>query len=371
MNRLKILLAAFVVAVLTLGLYSCAKEETNTENKVINDELTNISQNYSQLVDLSSNVATFKSEEDFSKFMKILPTLSDQQKEELVNQAAFTTFENYLDSLYEQMNMIDDREEFINFINQHSDVFEIIIDDSGDEEVIEKEVSLDPSAIINNKDRIFKVGDTFYKHISDICIKSKDYNILKTIKSKNDAINSRLDYDIAYKILGSDSSLRWTDLNKEFSLIAVNNQSGCNNDRRVKLSWEVFEDDITIKIPRADGGTDKIKNNLVLVTTEIHPTRKGRPCIWFKYKTLITRNNFNFTVDVRVTNSTIATSFNLTRPNTQVEARGLDTGPDLVLSYFPIGNQKTEACWTRERADVTTQGMGGLWINLNQSDPCN
>ncbi|MBK9737714.1 MAG: hypothetical protein IPO92_23340 [Saprospiraceae bacterium] len=32
MNRLKFLLAAFVVAVLTLGIYSCAKEENKTDS---------------------------------------------------------------------------------------------------------------------------------------------------------------------------------------------------------------------------------------------------------------------------------------------------------------------------------------------------
>jgi len=128
----------------------------------------------------------------------------------------------------------------------------------------------------------------------------------------------------------------------------------------IEIFKEVFENDE----PRADGGRDKIKNNRVFVITEIHATRKGRPCIWYKCKTLITRSNFNFAGSVRVINSTILTPFNLTRPNTQVEARGFDTR-HLVLNYFPVGDQKTQACWTWERADVTTRGMDGFWINLN------
>jgi len=365
MNRLKFLLAAFVVALVTLGLYSCAKEETNTENQVINEELTNISQNYSQLVDLSSNVATFKSDEDFCRFMKILPMLSDQQKEELVNQTQFTTLEEHLEYLYEQLDLIDDREDFISFVNQNSDYLEIVTNDIDDEEVVEKEISLDPSAIIHNNDRIIKVGDTYIKYISDLCVKSMDYEVLKSIRTSEDVKNSRLEFEKAYNILGSENSARWTDLDVCFSLQAENNRPWCKNDRRVKLTWCIIEDVFTTEIPRPDGGKDKIKNNRVFVTTKIHPTKKGIPCIWYNYTTLITRNNFNFAGDVRVTNSAITTSFNLTRPNTSVESSGLNT-LDLVLSYFPLGNQKTEACWTTERCSVTTRGMDTFWIHLNQ-----
>ena len=371
MNKFKFFIPIIILLVLTLSFSSCTKEhEISDENQNVGNIDLALNGSINSLIDLGSNYASFRSEEDYVQFLKLLPSISDDEKGQLLSQANFTTFENYLDSLYEQMDLIDDRVAFIDFIYQHSDVFEIIIDDSGEEEVIEKEVSLDPSAIINNIDRIFKVGDIFYKHISDICIKSGDYNLLKKIKSKDDAINSRLDYEVAYNILGYDSSLRWTDLNKVFSLQAENNRPFCKNDRRVKLTWAIIEDVFTTEIPRPDGGKDKIKNNRVFVITEIHPTRKGIPCIWYNYKTLITSNNFNFAGNVRVTNSAISTSFNLTRPNTQVEARGLDT-QDLVLTYFPIGDQKTEACWTRERTDVTTRGMDGFWINLNTTSICN
>lgn len=360
MNRLKFLLAAFVVAILTLSIYSCGKEDNLTENQVNKNDQTNISQEYLQLVDLNSSMATFKSEDDFAKFMEILPTLSQQQKEELVSQTQFTTVEEHLEYLYEQLDLIDDRQLFINFVSQNSEFLEISVNEFGDEEVIEKEISLDPSALIHNVDRIIKVKDTYYKFIGDIQVECKDYNTLKLIKSKKDAENSRLDCKLAYKVLGYSESSRWTDLNKMFSLQAENNQSGCKNDRRVKFSWGLLE--------FTDKAGDIIGKRIHLIT-EIHPTKKGIPCIWYKYKTLITRNNFNFAGNIRVTSSTLSTSFNITKPNTAVEASGLDSN-DFLFAFIPIGNQKAEACFTLERVDVTTRGMGGFWINLNQSSIC-
>jgi hypothetical protein len=362
MNKLKFLLATFVVAALTLGIYSCAKEAVHTESKPVSDDLSVISQDYSQLVDLNSNVATFKSEEDFNSFIKILPTLSQEQKMELVNQTSFTSVDEHLDNLYQQLDLIDNREAFISFVNQNSDYLAIMTNNSGDEEVVEKEISQHTSSIIHNTDRMIKVGDTYYKYISDLLVKDKDYNSLKSLKSVDDVKRSRLNYETAYEILGQDNSVRWDDLNKWFSLEAENDQPHCRHDRRVKLSWTLIEFTDKDKVLEITG-------KRIHLLTEIHPTKRGIPCIWYRYKTVITRNSFNFRGNIRVSNSNLASSFNISKPNTVVNASSLDSD-DFLFGFIPFGNQKAEACFTFERCDVTTQGMGGFWINLNQSRPC-
>ncbi|MBK8626630.1 MAG: hypothetical protein IPN86_14005 [Saprospiraceae bacterium] len=342
-----------------LFFFSCTKDESGS-NQNGNDTLLTIPIDYSQLVDLKSDVATFKSEEDFNSFMKTLPTLTHHQKLELANQTSFTSVEEHLESLYDQLDLIDNREAFI-FANQNSEYLEIVTNDIGDEEVVEKEISQHTSAIIHNTDRIIKVGDIYYKYISDLVVKNKDYQALKVLKSSEDVKNSRMNFEKAYEILGKDNSVRWTDLGKAFSLQAEKNPSGCKNDRRVKFSWVLFE--------FTDQGGD-ITGKRIHLLTEIHPTKKGIPCIWYRYKTVITRNNFNFTGNIRVTNSSLTSSFNVSIPNTVVTSSSLDSD-NFLFGFIPIGDQKAEACFTRERVDVTTQGKGGLWINLNQSKLCN
>jgi len=83
MNRLKILLAAFVVAVLTLGIYSCAKDtsfEHRTENQTISPRSSNASNytNYDKQLKYFAQVINIAINEN-AEFRNVLKTESMKQ----------------------------------------------------------------------------------------------------------------------------------------------------------------------------------------------------------------------------------------------------------------------------------------------------
>lgn len=367
LNSIKFLLFTTLFASV---LFSCSKEESlQIEDAVAQIPLADPGE-IVDLVKLNGKVAEFESIEDFYEFTSSLSTLDESQLAEITSLVDFTTIEDYYDYLYAELDKIEDTQEFRDFIAAHSDYLEININDEDEEEVVEKELSVDPTSIIQNSDRIIKVGDTYLKYLGEYAIKSTDYERLLSISSIAEVKSADLEYARAYTILDQSTGKggqeqRWDDLNVKNSLIAVKNKRWCRNDRRVRLSWNIIDDNFEFEVPNASGKDDKFKVTNIFVITQIRPSKKGIPCIWYNYKTRITRNNFLFNGDVRFTNSTVQESFNITKPNTSVEARRLDTR-DFVLGLMPRGDQKPEARWTRERVSVTTRGMDGQWIHLNQ-----
>lgn len=338
-----------------LFLSSCSKDlESISETFILKEEvILDDELDINSLVTFNSNYASFDSPEDFDKFLVKLYELSEADLNEFSSNISFTTIYEYLDDLYDQLDEIEDESEFKAFVNQHDDYLAIIEDEYGELEVVEKDMFIAPIRVLQNKDRIVKVGDDFVKFIGNLYVLSNDYGTLSNLKSVADVNNSDFDFKVAYTTFDVDASQR--ELNRIKSIQIEKDVRGCRKDRRVEFSWVVGRQETSFSGSPVDV--------TFFVATTIKPTKKGRPCIWYRYKTRITRNNFNFQGDIML-NSVLAATWNIVREDTEVEARRLDTD-EAFFSYFPLFPTTEQAFWTRERVDVTTRGMDGMWINLD------
>lgn len=340
-NLKNLLVFTSVLLVSGIVMWSCEKDaqltpitpnvvtNTNSDMEFVNSIIDNFTSEY----------ASFQSEEEMTKFIKAYLGLTYEQQQEVLGKLKYETLNDYISTAYDGMVTLETERAFEEYVNNYADYLEIVPIANGERDVVEKETSVHVIAPFINVDRMVKLGDMFTKYIGTYIVKATNKADLERIKSSSDVLASSLNYTNL-----SSSSRNDLFETKEHQL--ENDQQWCKDDRKVILEAK-FE-----KTNALSGvGYDYLPK--VIVTAK----RKGLPCIWYKYNTDITWNNFHFkisvdgipTVDWTISNRTKYDVKDIHYPYSSLIYSGLDSNIPIVT-------------WTKQRSDVTTIGIGAQYL---------
>jgi len=186
MNRLKILLAAFVVAVLTLGLYSCAKDEVKNEQNV-----NFTTENRSALPTVINGMLHFDAYSDFQAYITNLEELENDtnQVETAYIQLGVDLTQEFLPNLTDYPVVLMQEQQITGFTSARK-VEETIINDalnSGDDSVFsiisnpffKSAINVDNSVHIGT--RIFR----FFDNGGVVIVLNNNWSEYQNIKTLN------------------------------------------------------------------------------------------------------------------------------------------------------------------------------------------
>lgn len=201
-----------------------------------------------------------------------------------------------------------------------------------------------------NKDKTIKVGEYFQKYIGKYVVYAKNVSDLKEVNSVKELSSSGLKYEKVVEELSEN--INRDDLNVTFNYELTNDNSWCKNDRRIKFSLSV----ITVAFTDVNGFTAHEFHRISFGTAH----RKGIPCIWYKYSTSFTWNDYHLAGDVTIEGTTINRSF--TAANQNINTSTFDRS-GLIDGALP-GQGGFGYDWTTTESRLTHQGMAGDWIEL-------
>jgi hypothetical protein len=289
----------------------------------------------------TTEYASFQSEEEMTKFTMAYLGLTYEERQEVLGKLKFQTLNDYISTAYDGMITLETERDFEDYVNNYSDYLEVVPMVNGEREVVEKETTIHVIAPFINVNRTVKIGDTFVKYIGTYIVKATNEADLKRIKSSDNIEASGLNYTN----LSSNSRQDLFNANPKVYYLE-NDKRWCKDDRKVILEAK-FEKS------NALSGTGYDYLPIVIATAK----RKGIPCIWYKYNTDITWNNFHFkisvdgipTVDWTLPNRTRYGVKDIRYPYTSLIYSGLDSNAPVVM-------------WTKLRSDITTPGLGAQYL---------
>lgn len=344
-NFKRLLVFASILLVSGLFMWSCEKEaqltptttntvtNTNSDMEFVNNIIDNFTTEY----------ASFQSEEEMTKFIITYLGLPYEQQQEVLEKLKYETLNDYISTAYDGMVTLETERDFEAYVNNYSDYLEIVPIDNGEHEVVEKERRLSLISPFINVDRIVKVGDMFTKYIGNYIVKDTDEANLGRIKSSSDVLSSGLNYIS----LSNNSRQDLFGPVKEYE--EKNDKRWCKDDRKVILEVWFMENPATSGV-----GKDYFP------TVKATAKRKGIPCIWYRYKTNITWNNFHFKISVDG-----VPTLDWTLPNFTVNAKDFTVTSPQGAIYSGYPSNAPTVIWTKQRSDVKTPGMGNKWLVVN------
>lgn len=244
---------------------------TNSDMEFVNSIIDNFTSEY----------ASFQSEEEMTKFIKAYLGLTYEQQQEVLGKLKYETLNDYISTAYDGMVTLETERAFEEYVNNYADYLEIVPIANGERDVVEKETSVHVIAPFINVDRMVKLGDMFTKYIGTYIVKATNKADLERIKSSSDVEVSGLNYTN----LSSNSRQDLFGPVKEYE--EENDNSWCKDDRKIIL-------EVWFMVNPATSGV----GNDYFPTVKATAKRKGLPCIWYKYNTDITWNNFHFKISV-------------------------------------------------------------------------
>ena len=131
----------------------------------------------------------------------------------------------------------------------------------------------------------------------------------------------------------------------------------CKNKRKATLEVGFGFDVIILD---NDPRFGEIHQVIVKRKGEVNAWRKGIPCIWYKYKTWITWNNFYTDYDVNL--SGVIKHEIWKHDDEKKYAKDIDRTVDYYVYYVEFG-QYFDCQWNKIKSDVTTQGIDPKWIH--------
>jgi hypothetical protein len=189
-------------------------------------------------------------------------------------------------------------------------------------------------------------------------VTSKLYNVIKDIYTVTDARQLNLEPTKVVTFLGlNELDPRSNQINQTYEKEIPYDPSFCRNDRRVEVRQGVF--------------LNRVGQNGAIISFhfEIIPWTKGIPCIWYNYATNIKIYNLNYSGNTKFIQGSVDINpkdFLITQPPTEIfTSRHFITRN---LNTFEGGpNPPGFATYTNRRADVTTQGMNGVWLVIDNN----
>lgn len=316
-----------------------------------------------------SEQATFSSNEEFAAFLQKFEQISEKEQQELISLVNYETLDSILAGAYEGMNDLETKEEFLEYLEQYEDYLELVELINGEEEVQEKEITGHSIYSFLNADKIIKIGNTFRKYFSEICVESEDKNELLKLHSTEVAIQSGLEYFTAYSwgysvIKENEIDFRsWGEVNKFREWEKQNDEFWCKNKRKVRFKIGIGKQTIDTYITLPDGRLSRVCGVSIYREALVHPYRKGIPCIWYKYKTDITWNNFDTEYDIILNG--VNSHINWYGPNWSSNGYGLKRHEKILTVQCNELPLDVDCQWIKIKSDITTTGIGPEWLYVN------
>jgi len=354
----------FLTALTFIFIIGCSKNEDLQLDKeqtiVLPDvNLTEIVENF------GTEQATFHSYEEYAAFSQKFGRISEKEQQELLKEVKFETIDTVLNRAYEGMNNLETREEFVEYLKQYEEYLELVELPDGEEEVQEKEITGHSIYPFLNKNKIIKIGKIYYKYFSEICIQSENKEKLLRLKSTEEAINSGLRYYTAFTKeystkISDEVELRWGDLNKWKEWEKTNDKFWCKNKRKIKFLISIYKDYYDFTFRDSDGYLHHVTGLVIRRDALLHGYRKGIPCIWFRYKTVLTWNDFHTEYDIKlegVVSHQIWTGINYKKYCWGIERKSE------IASINGYGTIDADCQWTTIKSKVRSRPV--YWLKIN------
>lgn len=368
MNRLKFLLVSLLGLFIVFNFVSCSHETEFMETNAIITENPNAkSFSIQELLTISkqfnNDYAVFDDINQYSNFVNSYSNINQTDKDLLLGSISYVSIDKYLDNLLTELDRFTTREEVVRFVRNNEKYLKMVINKNGDEEVEFQNISYYHSRPFLNQDQIVKVGDEFFKYISNLCVRSKDLSSLKQLKTVSDIKNSSLKYDTVAKLLfksseNLDNNSRWGDEGVPYIFEEIHDPSWCKNDRKVRLTLEFVTSINTFWDP-IFGTTYQ---HTVSRSALLEGRKKGIPCIWYGYSTVLTWNNFDFRYRIYF-NGTI-TSHTWTFANTEQTSSGIHRHNQ--IQFYVENWDLCDFEWTKKRTSASSRGMAGKWLEVDE-----
>jgi hypothetical protein len=346
----KISIICFLAFIAVISVISCSKDiktvtpqNITPQNVVVeNNSLLSLNELTEKVSNFNSEYASFENEDEFYNFLTSFDNLEEEEKSELLTKLPYQTLEKYLDDSYTGMDKIETEEEFEAFIAERSDYFSIKKMENGEKEVIELGESLHSAFALLNPHRIVKVGEEYSLFLDDARAYSEDYEQLKAVQKSEDLLASRFRLETVVENVDVVQKAGWNEpLKAELS----NGESKCRKQRKIKYRMEAFKQNFNSGIQQG------------FRYSRVEAKKRNSLCIWYKFKTTITWNNFRLehflgsNFDVWTVGNTIETNVK------QIERKELIA--DNLSGPIP------PFLWTRAVTKTTHAEMDGLFLEFD------
>ena len=314
------------------------------------------------------DMASFTSYNEFASFTKKFNEISYEEQHNILNTVEFETIDEILDGAYVGMNDLETREEFIEYLKQYEQYLELVELPNGEEEVKEKEITGHTIYSFLNADKIIKIGNTYHKYFSQICALSENKGDLLKLNTSGDVINSGLKYYTAHsdnfsEIDSNEIELRWGEINKFHEWEKENDKFWCKNKRKVRFMIGIGREWIEPYVQTPDERSFSTQYLTIYSLATVTAKRKGIPCIWYKYKTTVTWNDFYSEYDIildGVYSHRTWNGMNVTRDDVYGFRRY-----KLIAASAEQGGIDADCQWTIIKSNITTRGIWDKWLKVN------
>lgn len=352
--------------------------QSSTDDPLLADDCHDPQMHWTEvfsLVDLSGDVAYFPTQEAWHTFRSQVYGLSYEDglllEDQLVAAASFDLLPVVYDAFYTSVEQDSAEEHFFAEVQSYADVLQIVDRPDGEQELVHTYESMDPTSKVVDRNSIFKLGDTYGKLLGGVVLWSNYYDELVAITTVP-ATPSEGSSTSLYNIIAEDDIVEprssCGDLNVSEERIMQKNPRWCRNDRRISFSWKVYEN-TAFEVDRGPGVKDKFVDVRTNFRSRAH---KKYGCIWGRYSTIHYRRSADFDVTVKYKDNSGNTigefDFEPYTAPQRVNRSAITWEDDMrLLTYLKDNSFKVEACWTRERIDVSPRAFGeSSWLIIDQ-----
>ncbi len=338
---MKKLLYCIVLFAITI---SCTKDEKTDL------DLESMPESLSEINILNENgILLFNNQTEFEVLTKLLHKSDQFEIESFKERLGFSVFIDVAENYYSEIENITTFEEAENYVNLNSQFLELKLNENQEHELFIKEQSKHIIFQVLGIDRIYKIGNVYTKILNEYSVSSNSKEKLYNIKTDDEAKNS--DLSPRQIIVGKETSEnRAVGLSDE----EINNNPFCKNDR--KILWEAWAFHEFV-------GTEGGDHYHLIGHSAVIAKRKGIPCIWYKYNTNITWNDFLNKILFINPNSTSTQVGVWHEQNTVQFAKQILRSH--IYSSFVIPENSLPIVfsdWCEVQTKATHQGMAGIWI---------
>ncbi len=341
-NNLKLL---FIIAVLFASCSEDTQQELNsTEIDFIQVNIQDVAAGF------NSEMAVFKDQKEFESFLYHYSKMNKDLQSDILANLNYFTVRDFLDGVYDEMDNYTIETEFQTAVENSKGLLFFELNEEGYLDINETVLSKHLVRSFLNEDQIVKVGDRYLKYIDKYEIIADNTKDLNKIKNVEEMINSNLKFTKVWDYIGN-SDLKWGDLGDTFIYQAINNNSGCKNDRMVIAELKLFASQ--------NGSISTLMGEL-----DFRGRRKTFLCGWRNYKTDITWQNIDCVINFRTSSTSSVQSFNWI----PLDGNATNTyGIEIDETFFgQLGSSSGwDAEWDQKQLEVTTTGMAGDWLIVN------
>jgi hypothetical protein len=348
MKKLYSSLTVAIFVVLTgFFLMSCEKEieVTNQKNEI--SEFQSI-QNYSiadmPAVEVIDGILSFRDEKDYFQAVSIISNLSEKERRAWEESIGFVSLRTLQENALDQIQNVEDEKVIYAWLEKYKDLFEVVVDEKGEQEIVEKNNNLIYSCLFNSNN-IYEVS----KHIYFF----ENYNIyIIPISKKEEILNLNKNIQINqfpnYCIKRNEK-----EKPDKHKIEAISDEWGCANDRKVRITNSI------VHFYVYDNG---IYYYEISVNTEVNGFQRVA-CIWAPYNTTLTYKDVHGEVYYNLASS--YKNFNFGTKNSINEVKSLYNSIVLIsgttTSNFVVLNMLYDVYFRKDYGEGSSRGVGDLW----------